>query len=74
MTKQGEVMEEEEAGFQIENMLEIREWLKDLLFDGGAKVTGGGMGMGGDQLGTADVEFEYKGRGYWIMIKDEGER
>lgn len=48
----------------VESMFNMRTWLEKAVTAQGAKVTGGGIGMG-----VADIDIELEGFGYWINIK-----
>lgn len=45
-------------------LLNMRKWLERACEAQGAKVTGGGIGMG-----TADVDIQLEGHGYYLTIK-----
>lgn len=42
----------------------MRRWLEDACKNRGAKVTGGGIGMG-----SADIDIELEGHSYYLIIK-----
>jgi hypothetical protein len=47
-----------------EQMLAMRDWLQRAVERAGAKMTGGGIGMG-----EADIDVELEGHGFNIAIK-----
>ncbi len=61
--------EDHPFGFALQDMdveafLNMRKWLEEAVTAKGARLTGGGIGMG-----QADIQISLDGCDYWISIK-----